>query len=184
MKIKFLNTAVAGLVLSISCLVNFANAGLILSDSTVVNTAGQNYSQTFNVAGFENHTNLVFAVEARGDYGTQSDEFIEFFIDAISFGDFDYNTAGVTSVVGPTGSAEFDYIMNFSFTISDTDWNTQYANDSQLQVQWTNSPTVGSAGGYYVDFSLTGNPSVVPEPSTLAIFALGILGLASRRFKK
>ncbi|TWX70752.1 PEP-CTERM sorting domain-containing protein [Colwellia demingiae] len=26
--------------------------------------------------------------------------------------------------------------------------------------------------------------SVVPEPSTLAIFALGILGFASRRFEK
>ncbi|MEY8199126.1 MAG: PEP-CTERM sorting domain-containing protein, partial [Colwellia sp.] len=27
-------------------------------------------------------------------------------------------------------------------------------------------------------------PSTVPEPSTLAIFALGMIGLASRRFKK
>jgi hypothetical protein len=28
------------------------------------------------------------------------------------------------------------------------------------------------------------NPTAVPEPSTLAIFALGIMGLASRRFRK
>jgi hypothetical protein len=28
------------------------------------------------------------------------------------------------------------------------------------------------------------SPTVVPEPSTLAIFALGMIGLASRRFKK
>jgi len=34
-----------------------------------------------------------------------------------------------------------------------------------------------------LDISITGTTSV-PEPSTLAIFALGIMGLASRRFKK
>ena len=28
------------------------------------------------------------------------------------------------------------------------------------------------------------NPTDVPEPSTLAVFALGLIGLASRRFKK
>ena len=35
-------------------------------------------------------------------------------------------------------------------------------------------------------FSSFDNPNVskVPEPSTLAIFALGMIGLASRRFKK
>jgi hypothetical protein len=37
MKIKFLNTAVTGLVLSISCLVNFANAGLLTYDFNAAN---------------------------------------------------------------------------------------------------------------------------------------------------
>ncbi len=31
---------------------------------------------------------------------------------------------------------------------------------------------------------IQGNVSVVPEPTTLAIFALGVIGLASRRVKK
>jgi len=35
-----------------------------------------------------------------------------------------------------------------------------------------------------VDFLLNGSATDVPEPSTLAIFALGMIGLASRRFKK
>ncbi len=45
-------------------------------------------------------------------------------------------------------------------------------------------------GGYMVDgdlaFVIEGSDTVqdVPEPSTLAIFALGIMGLVSRRFKK
>jgi len=47
---------------------------------------------------------------------------------------------------------------------------------------------LGSA--YWDDISLTTTantnsaPSSVPEPSTLAIFALGLMGVASRRFKK
>jgi len=36
----------------------------------------------------------------------------------------------------------------------------------------------------YTGFQQTTSPSVpVPEPSTLAIFALGIIGFASRKFK-
>lgn len=42
---------------------------------------------------------------------------------------------------------------------------------------------VGSGGFTDIEFSRA-NTSTVPEPSTLAIFALGILGLASRKFKK
>ena len=36
----------------------------------------------------------------------------------------------------------------------------------------------------YTGFTEDKSPSTVPEPSTLAIFALGLIGLASRRFKK
>jgi hypothetical protein len=41
--------------------------------------------------------------------------------------------------------------------------------------------TLSAPGSY--EISTTGITSV-PEPSTLAIFALGIMGLAARRFKK
>ncbi|WP_259367065.1 MULTISPECIES: PEP-CTERM sorting domain-containing protein [unclassified Colwellia] len=44
-----------------------------------------------------------------------------------------------------------------------------------------------SAGGGFGVYGLTGSvasTAAVPEPSTLAIFALGVMGLASRRFKK
>jgi len=39
-------------------------------------------------------------------------------------------------------------------------------------------------GDDLISWSLTGTATTVPEPSTLAIFALGIMGLTSRRFKK
>lgn len=45
---------------------------------------------------------------------------------------------------------------------------------------------IGSGGFTNIEFSRAAgpNPSTVPEPSTLAIFALGVMGLVSRRFKK
>lgn len=181
---KFLNAALVSLVLSTSFFVNSANAGLILSNYTHVNTQGQEHTKTFNVSGMENYKNLVFTVKARGDYGTLSNELIEFFIDDTSFGEFTYNTAGVTSVVGPTGNSALDYIIDFSFTISDSDWTSLYANDSLLKIDWKNSNAVDARDNYFVDYSLSGEPSQVPEPTTLAIFALGMIGLASRRFKK
>jgi len=192
MKLKFLNTAFAGLILSLSCLVSTANAGLILEDSTVVDTSGQTYSQIFDVTGFENYTNLVFTVNARGDYGiTELGEIIDFSIDDTFFGEFSLDTVGVDSYVGPTGWDDFDYIIDFSFTISDVDWNT-LANDSQVNVQWNNSSRVGTNPAFYVSYTLSGTPSEpsvvdpkpVPAPTTLVIFALGMIGLASRRFKK
>jgi len=50
------------------------------------------------------------------------------------------------------------------------------------------SPRIGQAGSNVTDgprsYAVARKVSDVPEPSTLALFALGIMGLASRRFKK
>ena len=43
---------------------------------------------------------------------------------------------------------------------------------------------VGTSGKRLYGISSSGFTTAVPEPSTLAIFALGVMGLASRRFKK
>jgi hypothetical protein len=185
---KFLNAAFISVMLSTSL---FANAGLILSDSTVVDKNAQSSSETFDVTGFENHTDLIFTVEARGDYGKYAPENIEFFIDNTSFGQYNWNTSGVTYALGASGDVQNDYILNFSFTISDIDWAV-ITDDFSVNVDWVNSSTVNanSSNGFYVNYSLSGNlaqppaPAPVPEPTTLAVFALGMIGLASRRFKK
>jgi len=192
MKLKFLNTTVAGLILSLSCLVSTANAGLILSDETVVDTSGQAYSKIFDVSSFKDYINLVFTVEARGDYGTLNSENIEFLIDDISFGEFNYNTPGVNSIVGPTGNSSYDYVMDFSFTISDSDWNTLFADNSEVKIEWNNANGVDAKYASYVNFSLSGTPGEpnitdpvpVPAPTTIAVFALALIGFASRKFKK
>jgi hypothetical protein len=55
-------------------------------------------------------------------------------------------------------------------------------NEDYLKYRWDYSKSIGIA---LTRKSTLPTPSVtVPEPSTLAIFALGLIGLASRRFKK
>jgi hypothetical protein len=48
------------------------------------------------------------------------------------------------------------------------------------------SAYVGNSGTEhdFAFFVMNSDPATVPEPSTLAIFALGVMGLAARRFKK
>jgi len=190
---KFINKALTGLILSLSCLVSTANAGLILSDETQFYTSGATYSETFDVSAFKDYTNLVFSVNVRGDYdGSEEHEFIEFLIDDKSFGQFYFDTDELVGSTGPSEGIKYDHLMEFSFTINDIDWNTVYANNSEIKIGWQNGRHVGVFETSYVNYSLTGtpgepsvvDPKPVPAPTTLAIFALGMIGLASRRFKK
>ena len=56
---------------------------------------------------------------------------------------------------------------------------------SNTRFQWSQVTHSGTAfDNWAIDnVKLTNNASV-PEPSTLAIFALGLMGLVSRRFKR
>jgi hypothetical protein len=188
MKFTCIKTVFLTLILSSGLFVNNANAGIIVSDNTSVTSDGQSYTSTFDVTGFEDYINLIFTVSTRGDYGvSQDNEYIEFFIDGISFGQFRYDTSGVISSVGASGQSEIDWQLDFSFSITDIDWSTLYADDSTITVNWSNDSGVGAWNSEYnsfVNFNLAGDPNPVPEPTTLAIFALGMMGLAVRRLNK
>jgi hypothetical protein len=63
--------------------------------------------------------------------------------------------------------------------------NTQgvYASAANLGLVFPTNVSAGNLGR--IGPNLLAEPTTsVPEPSTLAIFALGLMGLASRRFKK
>ncbi len=73
--------------------------------------------------------------------------------------------------------------------LGDSPWShTVYYNRSSdaefsRTYNFSNTPQSMSVGNNYGNVTLF-DTQPVPEPSTLAIFALGIMGLASRRFKK
>jgi hypothetical protein len=67
-----------------------------------------------------------------------------------------------------------------------TNYNGNTINFTRLirQSLSNGAPVAANGNGPIGAIGFTANTTAVPEPSTLAIFALGIMGLASRRFKK
>lgn len=91
-----------------------------------------------------------------------------------SFSIFTNSSTSATAVGGLSMSAPFTWRMDAlagSFTLTGFRIGTA-------------AGTIDGTGAGTVNQSQVSVTQSVPEPSTLAIFALGIMGLASRRFKK
>jgi hypothetical protein len=169
--LKFKNVLIVPIMFVFICLFNSANAGIIFTDKTFINVTSQNDTNLINITGYENYTNLLFTFQARGDYGASTGENISFFIDDVYKGAYDWTTPG--SVQGPDNKLHFDWILNYSFTISDVDW-ANYASNSFIKVEWDNSDAVGASSPYYVEYTLTGEPIPVPAPAPFIPLILGL----------
>ncbi len=202
MNIQMLKAAVAGLVLSVS---GFANAGLIVdTGSNAAGTAwswgsGQNFSGIFttisdwNINSIEafvsnngsegdidlaiwsssgntplevlfSSTGTIAANAASGWYGVSGlNEFL-------SAGTYWVSAAPGVGVYGVQNGGAPNPLDAYNQRQTGQDWQWDFANPGQHL-----------AIGFKIGASEVNS---VPEPSTLAIFALGIMGLAARRLKK
>jgi hypothetical protein len=116
-------------------------------------------------------------------------------ISKVTIGDFTFDTPTDSSFIDQALSGTFIAILPYNpiiFTDSSPIAFT-YAGDSSISFNQEGYGTWSLnifAPNYDYLFSITGEvnsvkPSAsVPEPSTLTIFALGMIGLVSRRFKK
>ncbi len=117
----------------------------------------------FNVAGTDIATSW-------GNFGG-SDNFLANMSENILFNFYEAETLTINaalfgSVLAPKAHIESPHSVIWGQVIADS-WNgNTQINDNAFTGHSSNSP------------------ATVPEPSTLAIFSLGIMGLASRRFKK
>jgi hypothetical protein len=68
--------------------------------------------------------------------------------------------------------------------IDDTDRAMDWAQAAAISTALTNAPRYDGLTDVQISYVANWGATEVPEPSTLAIFALGLMGLASRRFKK
>jgi hypothetical protein len=185
MNFKFLKAAIVSIVLTVS---SFANAGLItLSVSgTDVNDSSNYYlaNITFDdsIAG-ESGSNTILGITdfQMRTFGAFETTFGFEDIDRFSWYYLYSNDLGSPRVYeGLSNRAYFAIGVSNDdgYSMTNTNYISQglYLNNSQL-VRYLNDP-IGSRTAVL-------EPSTaVPEPSTLAIFALGLMGLASRRFKK
>jgi hypothetical protein len=213
MKFKLLKVILAGLVLSTSCFINVANAGLIALDSTrlIGNQGyGGSLSMHFEVLTAINVTELgaydsnqdgFTSQIAVGIYNRDTNTMVTEI--ATFLGTSDPLTGysrffDITDVVLDVGNYA---IVARGFNSNDKNGNA--GSDGPAPTIDNGSGLIQFVGGGYYggssinDFNLTadGGPAnrydagtfmytKVPEPSTLAIFALGMIGLASRRYKK
>jgi hypothetical protein len=228
LKFKLINTALRGLILSISCLVANANATIIfaedfsggssaLKSSPIVTWAdsdgggfevyGVNSASPRGMSGLYDHDNdpstakigIPGAIEVNDDSGNvllTATFNLGSTIKADQMGTLSF-FGGVRGGNSIGASVEiFNLTKNISLSgilmpaLGAREWvyneisfaSTAASIGDNIQIRWAGGGS-NSANGQEV--ALVSFSTVdVPEPSTLAIFALGIFGLASRRFNK
>ena len=191
MNIKMLKAALAGLALSVSSL---ANAGLIQMEAEYSSTsATQSFSWTMLLEEADlNTVNTRFQLLSSPQYA---------FIVALDMLYIDSTGSSFSLNLSELKTAGVRMLYNHSPFLADG--TNQRHKISDINFSGTNElatafESKGALNGIYgigrntlgdsarnVSFALTSFKSTtsVPEPSTIAIFALGIMGLASRRFK-
>jgi hypothetical protein len=210
---KFLNAALASIVLSISC---FANAGMIgnlshnSGDAFVTDSLndlewmhfdaiGNNGSVASLLASFSDTNSELYGFTLSGT--THADLFLD-----AAFGSQDYPTTAVGYTPMASGVASLDFLSTMGVgndenvfnkwkyfntdnvttgTVS-VDWVGKFANaDLNHSGNRSSNPDFSVNNMAWLAYrSITQPPAPVSEPATLAIFALGMIGLAARRFKR
>jgi hypothetical protein len=187
---KFLKTILLGCVFSINTLVSVANAGLITTSGDAVTG---DVSISLDVSFEALSAGQIWSLDFLG-----ADLDLE--RDAVRFEGFNQLIVEVNNVVFGTLFMDFNdglgvgaynpYIWFVGPTVSIGDIIRISGTASNGAFIFGNSPstfTLLSSGDYSMSLAGIENREVsqaVPEPSTLVIFALGMMGLASRRFKK
>lgn len=207
---KILKVALAGLVLSVC---SFANAGIITVDafnsgayeSNGSHNNNQNINTTsnrgswlaFDLSGVSEQI-VSATLEVWSDSRNDTGQAFSWWDVSTPYASFNsgVNTSIYKDLISGTVLASGiheagqinSFIMNAS-AIVDLNLSTGTwlvggnNNDSGNAFGWTNGVDTGDTLRLILETGQIPETSV-PEPSTLAIFALGIIGLASRRFKK
>jgi hypothetical protein len=195
-KFKFLNAVFAGFTLTVSC---FANAGLITFNGTASDGDFTALPGTYAEAGYTLANNSGSNYFLDNDYNTNlsawDDDVLEFnsstssqvTLTADGNINFDFSSAFLGSAIS-AASLTFEGFFDGGGSITQTlslGLNTRaqfnFAGFTNLSSLVISAPTDGD---FAIMDDLSVSASSIPEPSSLAIFALGMIGLASRRFKK
>jgi hypothetical protein len=192
MNLKMLKAALTGLILSVS---SFANAGLINFNDLTATFYGNESTGASLLSNMNGNTNFIsyefggFLVTLNAPSATWGAHIG----DAGPSGTFNWHTGGdngnstfatLTKIGGGMFNlVDFDYSADSNFTLDAAGYASSNLTGNGTSIANLNNVTsvsfTASSGGFMLDNLNV--VSSVPEPTTLAIFGLGLLGLASRR---
>jgi len=199
MKSKFVKIALMSAALSASALFNVANAGLITANGSIdtgtevdvwsieVITSGD---FTFDVLAYENPSDDFFNNGIDNDH---LDSYIYLFATDLNGALMGRDDDGGLGTDGSTHG--YDSLMNVTLTsgsyvlaigdyrLTETEARAAFNGDNASDM---NNGQYAMSVSSDADFTIEGAtaPTSVPEPSTIAMFALGLMGLFSRKLKK
>jgi hypothetical protein len=232
MKLKFINTTLSGLLLSVICLVNVANAALIDRGNGLIYDDTQNitwlqdasYAKT---SGYDSdgrmtwQESLAWAAQLSYDGGTVNGMLTGWrlfsavpnnsFCVAVAcagnelaqmyYNDFGLSRGDAAATLQGGSNASFNLFSNivvdelywsnladldftfFDGTVVGTAMSYQLANGDQYRTLTRNSTTLNVWAVRDGDVAQA-QPPAIPEPGTLALLGLGLIGVVSRRFSK
>jgi hypothetical protein len=214
MKNKLFKAALAGLILSVNALTNIATAGLITTIDTGATThvfessanssvgpisengftwsASNNgyygYNGSWGLNDNGNWDNINQYIGLNSNLGAMTITFDSLVSEVLAFVSYashaSVGSIASISVYNLNGDIleSFDLNSVHGATAIDQGWDYGFKrNTAEIKsIKFTNAYIVASNLRTFSDVSTT----PVPEPTTLAAFALGLLGLASRRFKQ
>lgn len=197
MKFKFLKTFALGFVLSMS---SFANAGLINLNSGTGTVNGNSLDfagLSITLSGGGRDVGAAFA-NSGGVYNSLDDSYPTANDIVFSFDDLVDNVTFSFDPFGLSSSGRGDlWVEVFNGLVSlgsqevlDGNFHTESLSSFGPMTSFVINNGCSTASGdtscsWISEYNAVSFDTVsVPEPSTLAIFALGLMGFASRRFKK
>jgi len=203
---SFIKKTLTGLILSASCLASTANAALIpIEDWHDTNgPVGGLLQATFDSSiYFAQAKDIDFSINdtyemldgyhlaTAAEYKTLWDNNIEINGHPVS-AHLHLNRGGWSGYTSNSGAINFYFafadmfnptLMNKAVHAGNFEFHAAFAEESNYASALESSPRL-FAGLILIKDEANTTSTSVPEPSTLAIFTLGILGVASRRFKK
>ena len=212
MRFKFCKTAFAALMLTVTFLGNVANAGLLTGNLNVDDAFTVYISTDDSIAGTEILSGTKWETTFAFDYDLGAD--VDYYLHihgrdlhnviAGFLGDFtltgtdhlfsNLTTSAITNATDWQVSTSGWNNYRQASTVGqngDRPWYLRSGVNSNAEWIWSRSGNDSHLDNdAYFSIAITAttattvNTEQVPEPYTLAIFALGVIGLASRRFKK